>query len=297
MKFSPQLKLACHDKLGSYLKGNSIIPINIEISPSGICDAQCSWCFYKNEHSKQILKTEILIRFLKEAEVLGVKAITWTGGGEPTIHPDFKSIIKVPNNMEQGLITNGLKIPKYDPSVFSWIRVSKTNKDWNLNSLKVLRKCKSIGLCINYIGDDKEVKESLNIVHGLNLDYLQVRPALKLKGNKTKIWVPQIDTDDSKLIITDYKFEEASKSRIYTKCEGFHFVPFVWEDGDIDVCAYKKGNKKYNLGNIYIKKLIEMINDFPKYVNIENDCQMCCKNHEINTMIAKLREIEDVNFV
>jgi len=280
--------------LVEYLNGKKIVPINIEISPCGICNADCSWCFYKNQQSHKMIETKTLIKFINESFDLGTKAITWTGGGEPTLHPDFKLLVEN-IKMDQGLITNGLKIPNFNPLLFSWIRVSKTNKDWNLDALNELRKCKSVGLCINYQGNEFEVESTLKIVYDLKLDYLQVRPALKLNGDKIKVEKPTIS--DSKLLITNYKFEESFKEKKYSKCEGFHFVPFLWEDGDLDVCAYKKGNKKYNLGNIYMSSLKTIIDNFPSFVNVERDCQTCCKNHEINSLISVLKEIQDINFV
>jgi len=294
MRFLPQLKLASHREFIDYVGGKSVVPINIEISPSGICDANCQWCFYRKSHSRQILNTDILIKFLVDAWIAGVKAITLTGGGEPTLHPEFDKIIKAVS-MEQGLITNGLKIPKYDPKVFSWIRVSKTDKNWNIEALKHIRECKTVGLCINYEGNEQEVEDSLRIVYDLNLDYLQVRPALRLRGNKTYISEPKLK--DDRLLITSYKFEDASRNRLYTRCEGFHFVPFLWEDGNLDVCAYKKGNVEYTIGNIYKDSFSELIKKFPAYVDVESDCQICCKNHEINTLIHMVKNIEDKNFV
>jgi len=294
MRFQPQLKLVQHKEFLEYLEGKNIVPINIEISPSGICNASCPWCFYGNNKTTEKLDTNILLNFLKDCTDLGVKAITWTGGGEPTLHPDFSKIIKN-QTMDQGLLTNALNIPTYNPSILSWIRVSKTNKDWNKNSLEILRQCKTLGLCINYIDNEQEIEESLKIVYDLNLDYLQVRPALNIKGALTNIKIPKIR--DKKLIITDYKFIEARKHHNYKTCEGFHFVPFLWEDGNLDTCAYKRNNKAYNLGNIYKNNFNSILKNFPDKVLVEEDCQVCCKNHEINMLINTSRKIEDKNFV
>jgi organic radical activating enzyme len=293
-KFNPQIKLTLHKEFISYLSNQPICPINIEISPCGVCNADCAWCFYRNKQTGNILQTEILLRFINEAKELGTKAITWTGGGEPTLHPDFKAIVKNVN-ITQGLITNGLIIPSYDPSVFSWIRVSKTDTDWNKESLKILRACNKVGLCINYTGNEEELKKSLDLVYDLNLSYLQVRPALNIDGNLTEIKVPEII--DPKLELTEYKFSEANKLREYTSCEGYHFVPFLWEDGNLDTCAYKRFTNGYNIGNIYITPFKELLKLFPKEVLADKTCQICCKNHEINSLIYKAKKIENKDFV
>ena len=40
---------------------------------------------------------------------MGIKSITWTGGGEPTVHNDFLQFIKYADKygIKQGLNTNG----------------------------------------------------------------------------------------------------------------------------------------------------------------------------------------------
>lgn len=298
MKFAPSFKLCRHKELNDYLDEKFIVPINIEISPSGLCNADCPWCFYRNKQDNTSIDKDILIKFLHEAKEMGVRAITWTGGGESTLHQNFKEFSECAYKLglKQGLITNGLnnKI-KYRPELFEWIRVSKTNKGWSMKNLEKTRKCKAVGLCINYIGNEEEVIKALKIAHGLNIDYVQVRPALKGDGEKTFVKPPKIK--DNLLLITDYKFDNAKKDKIYTKCEGYHFVPFIWQDGNVDVCAYQRDNPKFNLGNIYEHSFYEIMINAPKFIEVQRNCQVCCKNHEINTLIHHMRSLEDVEFV
>ena len=296
MKFLPQLKLMMHSRLLSYLKGGSVVPINIEISPCGICNANCPWCFYDNNRTGDILDTEVLMKFIDEAVSMGVKAITWTGGGEPTLHPDFKYIAEN-ITIDQGLITNGLVMPKYDAKVFSWIRVSKTEAPWNEDVLTELKKSsKSLGMCINWMGENEdEIKEALEIAHRLDIDYVQVRPALPSDGKTVDCKMPSFT--DEKLLVTKYKFDEARLQREYDRCEGYHFVPFLWEDGNLDVCGYQRDKEGYGLGNIYEQTLFEIMCKKPSHVEVLSDCQICCKNHEINKLLYSLKEMEDINFV
>ncbi len=291
MRFEPSLKLARHKELNDYLNGEEILPINIEISPSGACNAKCPWCFYKdNEQDKKIIDPQVMIKTVKDLEEF-VQAITWTGGGEPTLHPYFKEFLK--NDLKQGLFTNGLKVD-YNPSVFDWIRVSKTDQDWSIENLKKLRESKVLGMCINYLGDIDDIKKGLEIAKKVKADYLQVRPALNVGNKLTFIEKPNIE--DKLLLLTDYKFVEAVKEKTYTKCEGFHFVPFIWENGDVDTCAYHPGNKNFNLGNLYKDNIKNIMINAPDYVKTQ-DCQICCKNHEINKLISNMKKLEDVAFV
>lgn len=316
LRFEPGLKLARHEELGKYLSGKSISPINVEISPSGICDAGCEWCFYRQENSKipgldgNIFREIRMEGLIEELAGMGVKSISWTGGGEPTMHPSFPKFAEWANwaGLKQGLFTNALRFPIYDPTLFEWIRVSKTNRPWNMDSLRVLRQCKTLGLCINYRGkeDDELIKETLKIVEGLDKikespnysTYLQVRPALKILGGKVEMIVPEISHPLIK--ITEYKFLGSNSERGYEECEAFHFNPFIWQDGDVDICGYHRKDARFNLGNLYKRgkegKFRDIMENAPKTIKVDETCQTCCKLNSMNSIINLMRQLKDVDF-
>lgn len=295
MRFAPSLKLCMNPKFSQHMDGGMIAPVNVEVSLTGICNAQCSWCFYAGKQSGIILSADRVIETMYEMQELGVEAVTWTGGGEPTLHPEFERIVEN-TPLKQGLITNGLKLPKADLSRFEWVRVSKTNWPLNASVLYHYRKAvKTLGICVNYEGLDHVVHETAEIADIVKADYVQVRPALNLEGEKTFFQVPKFD--NPLVQVTGYKFADAAIDREYTECEGFHFVPFIWEDGRVDVCAYQRNKDEYNLGNIYDSSFSEIVSAFPSSVPVADDCILCCKNHEINKTIYYTRKIQDRSFV
>lgn len=298
--FSPQLKLCKSERLSSLFNGKFIFPINLEISLTGRCNAACQECFYKDSKDNTDINYELLLDFLISAKY-NLKAITWTGGGEPTLHYDFHNITQQVDKdckIEQGLFTNALNTPYYLPWLFKWIRVSKTNFDWPEENIKLLRqKNENVGLCVNYNGNDNDIETGLKIVHDNDLRYINVRPALNTSGQVVDIKPPAIK--DKKLIISKYKFDQASKKRDYDKCYGYKFVPFLWHNGDLDACAYHKNNPCYNFGNIYSHSYDHIIENINKkeFVHATELCQICCKNHEINRLINDMYNLEDENFV
>jgi MoaA/NifB/PqqE/SkfB family radical SAM enzyme len=65
---------------------------------------------------------------------MGLRAVTWSGGGEPTTHPDFLGAVRAAGDvgLEQGLMTNGFFPPDYAPAVgetVRWVRVSLDTLD------------------------------------------------------------------------------------------------------------------------------------------------------------------------
>lgn len=293
MRFNPSLKLATHKEFASYLLGNQVPPINVEISPTGRCQANCEWCFYSGQRDTAELEVSVLLDLMLGLEEIGTKAISWTGGGEPTMHHEFERLTEM-TLLKQGLFTNGLKVA-YNPALFDWIRVSKTNMPWDVEKMRKLRECKTLGLCVNYTGDEEAVREAIDVAEDVGANYVQVRPALRRGGLPTILYPPIIK--HPKLVISDYKFEEARKGKTYSSCEGFHFVPFVWQNGDVSACAYHKGDDRYKLGNLYEKGIKEILERAPRSLPVIDSCQTCCKNHEINMEIDEAKGLEDRDFV
>jgi len=74
-----------------------------------------------------MIPTEKCIEILDDCKRLGVKAVQFTGGGEPTVHPDHIRIFKHAQDigLKTALITNGYRYQDIDVyNHFEWIRVS-----------------------------------------------------------------------------------------------------------------------------------------------------------------------------
>jgi len=300
MIFHPSIKLALSHNFSRFIRDDLMTGCfeNIEISTTSKCNADCECCFYRNENHKDAdISIENLGLFLSKCDA---KAVTWTGGGEPTLHPGFGGLVDTACSLmyKQGLITNGLKEVEFDISKMSWIRVSMTNKPMNQDLIiKYKSKCEIVGLCINYTGsrDLKLIWDCYEFAQKYNLDYVQVRPAVNLKGEYTYIEPPMFIGD--KLEITYYKFEDCRKDRDYNKCYGFNFVPFIWETGEVHACAYHYGDDRFKIGDINKNTAFEIMNACPRYVNVVNTCQICCKNHETNKFINYGLKIKNKEFM
>lgn len=305
-RFAPQVKLASHPNLAQFLNEARTYPINIEVSPCHVCSATCPWCFYAGTHEKMTPKStldqKVGIDMIREAGLMGVKALTWTGGGEPTLHPYFSEFSNeaVRFGLQQGLFTNALTKPKYQPGNFEWIRVSNTDKPFKPEIIKQLRGARTLGLMVNYVGDDGEIEKALEVAYQVDADYVQVRPALNLNGLVTDRPIPLIK--DPKLVVTDYKFEDQGKRHSYDKCYGYHFVPFIWHNGDVDVCGYHRGKGRvkdggFTIGNLHERSLSEIVARNPESVPVIDSCQVCCKNNEINKLVNLAIKVGDRDFV
>lgn len=75
--------------------GDNRRPITADIFLTNYCNNACSYCNYKRwEHSTgaRYISLADFVKYAERLRQLGVKGIILTGGGEPTISPDFNSI-------------------------------------------------------------------------------------------------------------------------------------------------------------------------------------------------------------
>lgn len=301
-RFNPQAKLAAQESFIKFLKGEKVYPINIEISPSHTCTATCPWCFYAGTHVKKsagMMDKDILMKLIKDLRLLGLKGLSVTGGGDPSLYPHLSEAIELAYslNIKLGMFTNALTRIDYNPSRFEWIRVSNTDHPWPIKNLEYLRKnTKVLGLAYNYAGNDDEIVEALKIGKQIGVDYVQVRQALNLRGLVTDREPPKID--DPLLFVTKYKFDDSSNPHGYSKCYGYNFTPFVWNDGDVSVCGYmKKEGYPYVLGNLHKNSIKEILDAAPIHVPVKETCQVCCKLNESNKLINNALNLKDPDFV
>lgn len=94
MIFQPQAKLLRYgSRVENFINGKIVYPILLEVDPTGYCNAKCPWCFYRDEQKGISIDADELLKSIHDLKDL--KAINWTGGGEPTLHPDFRRMVRM----------------------------------------------------------------------------------------------------------------------------------------------------------------------------------------------------------
>jgi len=128
--YSPLKVLHHPTRLNAFAVGLQPAPVHLQVMPSDYCNQDCSFCFYRqettapnelfpilqdgkrNHNPKRMMDVDFIIRLMHDAKDLGVKAITFTGGGEPTMNRYLNVAIDYCNSLgiEWALITNGTAI-------------------------------------------------------------------------------------------------------------------------------------------------------------------------------------------
>jgi MoaA/NifB/PqqE/SkfB family radical SAM enzyme len=130
------------DRIADLRAGRDIVPTHVQLIISDLCNQNCHFCGYRsdvgfssenfadedgNRNPARFIPYHKAIEILDDCAALGVKAIQFTGGGEPTVHPKHIEIFEHAQKLglKTALVTNGLRLK--DHPVFrnlDWLRVS-----------------------------------------------------------------------------------------------------------------------------------------------------------------------------
>lgn len=244
-------------------EGNFVFPISCEIDPSNNCMLNCSFCrfaaFRKKE--KVDLDWDVYVTLLSELYSGGTKAITFTGGGEPLMHPKFNTMVAFANglNFELGLITNGVNLHKLEsPDTFKFIRVSidaatpetyKTIKKGNLfdnvirNIEAIIDRSKvAVGLSYVVCKENRDELEKASILaKELGVAYIQFKPA----WTNHKAFTDYVPPEGAGVIVTERYIPEGR-----LPCTIAGLVGVVGADANLYFCCQHRGNPKYRLGSL-----------------------------------------------
>ena len=172
--FNPSDKVLCHlGTVEKYFNNQKYDPVTIEIDPSNSCNHSCPFCISGHLHLQKFKGTKLFNRTMLDKKIFKnliedlvkteIKAINWTGGGEPTQNPflgEAINYIKENSKIEMGMFTNGTLIDRFNlfetfVNCLKWVRISmdagipstyndlrKTNKNNNFD--KVIQNIKTL---------------------------------------------------------------------------------------------------------------------------------------------------------
>ena len=267
--------------------------INFEIDLTNGCNHRCSFCQWGSwiQSNRATIKSEIITKTLPQLIKYGTKAITWTGGGEPTVHKDFFKLLNLSYRLglENGLLTNGsLLTEEFDEQLLKqlvFLRISmaggnrkayhkvqgRDDFDLVINNLsrigKLKRKLKSkTTLGVAFLANRENADSIEDFVETLidsNCDYLQVRRDNYIKEKEKKWWADNIGkkcdelakyTRKKGLDILSEGYVSSQKYVDYpTKCHAHFFVMAINAEGNVTFCKNTKDNPKVYIGNLYKK--------------------------------------------
>jgi len=133
------------DKIDSLPADRSTIlpPIHIRIKPTNICNHSCIYCAYragglqlgKDMIIRDHISKEKMFEIMDDIAEMGVKSITFSGGGEPFCYPHLLEAVKrlSESSVKFAALTNGSKLHGEIAEFFAhhaiWLRISMDGWD------------------------------------------------------------------------------------------------------------------------------------------------------------------------
>lgn len=285
-------------------RGERVYPLNIEVDLANTCNLRCRWCAFAYTHDSQQLPYDLALRVIGECADVGVKALTFTGGGEPTTHPRFAEICRAAHEggLAVGLYTNGLRRqPLVDAAPYlSWAyfsideatpkqyHVSKgVHKFWTvLENVQGLVGKTVVGMgFLLHAGNYRQAPKMVELAGGSGANYCQLRP---LVGERDYSWLPEClgilrGLRCSAFVrISFERFEQllsGDTSRCYAVCRGSELTPCIGAGGEVWVCPNTRGLR--SLGNLHDATLREIWAGREQQM-VGEDCRVACRNHALN---------------
>jgi radical SAM protein with 4Fe4S-binding SPASM domain len=124
--------------------GAACPPLHVRIEPSEVCNFRCQFCVWHDPERHQAIESRVdmtgkrqlprerLLRLIDEFATLGIKAISFTGAGDPLVYPHMAEVLR--RIREAGIksgVTSNLAMPLKDETIqelahCSWVR-------WSMN--------------------------------------------------------------------------------------------------------------------------------------------------------------------
>jgi MoaA/NifB/PqqE/SkfB family radical SAM enzyme len=187
-------------------------PLQIRIKPTNVCNHNCWYCAYRVEglqlgqdmNIRDFIPKEKLMEILDDIIEMGVKSVTFSGGGEPFCYPYLLDAARklAESAVKFASLTNGSRLAGEVAEAFAhhatWLRVSMDG--WSDESYKEYRRCgdgeytkivgnmaafKKIGgkcyLGVSYIVDQKNaghIYEFIKQMKDIGVDSVKVAPCV-----------------------------------------------------------------------------------------------------------------------
>jgi radical SAM protein with 4Fe4S-binding SPASM domain len=298
------MKLAWYDEKRTALaEKRTTAPIYVRIKPTNRCCHGCLYCAYNADVSDMHrgmqrtdeINADRLIEILAELGSIGVEAVTFSGGGEPLVHPRICEIFGAAEEcgMQISLLTNGQLLEGERAEALehaSWVRVSLDSVSeeqfelhrrrpgrfyrQTLHNISTFAATKSpdCELTANWIVTEYNVGDivrAAELCESLGIENVRFSP----------MWTPDF-TRYHRAIVADvmlglsrararlsrpgfeisdtYTLEPHMHCRSYTRCYVMEIIPVIGADGAVYACHNKAYTEEGRIGSILDRSFTEL---------------------------------------
>jgi MoaA/NifB/PqqE/SkfB family radical SAM enzyme len=340
---NPQTKLFEHlDRLALIKEGERPAPVNVEIDLSNRCSLGCEWCHFAFTHTRgplagkrekppgavlggDLMTIELAESIIDQLTEAGVCSITWTGGGEPTLHPNFdRVILYAKDKIEQGIYTHGGHIDGWRAElmkgIFRFVYVSLDaadpvayKRDKRVDRFGAA--CAGIRRLANAPGDAtigvgylitkenwREAAKAVTLARDLGADYIQFRPTILYEQTNPsqpsddREWISEAipfleyaadQWDKVEVDIDRFRMYQDWKEHGYKTCFWSALQTVITPNGKIWTCVNKREQPGAELGDLSHESFKEVW-ERHKAADVNSDCRVLCRGHLPNITLDQI---------
>jgi MoaA/NifB/PqqE/SkfB family radical SAM enzyme len=351
---NPSAKLFGHlDTLAAIKRGERPAPVNVEIDLSNRCSLGCSWCHFAYTHTRgplagkvagpegavsggDLMTWEMAFVITDQLRGAGVKSVTWTGGGEPTLHPQFNNIISHTRNLrlEQGLYTHGGHIDQERAELLkkhlTWVFVSldectpdayKASKGVNrfeaatdgIRRLVAAGGKATIGVgFLLHPGNYRDIYHMVKLGKQLGADYVQFRPTVHFEQEHPGALIEDTDwLDEAILRLGQYAHDpfvvaDIERFKRYMNWNGHEYNTCFWSalqtvitpNGKVWRCTNKREHPDALLGDLSVESFAEVWARSGGPCQVDRTCRIACRGDLANlTLDGIMTPQHHANFI
>ncbi len=339
---APQAKLFEHlDKLQQIrANGMTDAPINVEIDLSNRCSLGCEWCHFAYTHTRGPLKgkrakpagavsggdlmdTAFALDLIDQLEAAGVRSVTWTGGGEPTLHPQFdKIILHAKDKVTQGIYTHGGHIDFWRAKLmkgalqFVYVSLDAANPDAYLRDKGVDRfdaACAGIRRLVAVPGDAtigvgflvtptnwRDVSAMAELGKRFAPDYIQFRPAIQYDNADVLVedtgWIDDAigeiqavkdNQDNVEADLSRFEMYRDWNGHDYSTCWWSTLQTVITPNGKMWSCVNKREHADAEIGDLTTEPFASVWSRHTA-AQVSHDCRIMCRGHLANQALAEI---------
>ena len=348
----PRAKLLWHTDRLDQLKqtGKTSAPINVEIDLSNRCSHGCSWCHFSYTHTRgpwagkvkrpidaesggDLMPLALVKSILRQLAAVGVRSVTWSGGGEPTLHPQFDEIIAT-HALEQGLYSHGGHIDEKRAALLkqacTWVYISldecdptsfKASKgvDRFMDVLRgIARLVKAEGKATIGLGfllhrdNYHRVDDMVTLGKSLGVDYIQFRPVVRYDQKRPGTlaedtgWVTEAIRRLRPWTLEEMVSVDIERFELYRSWMGHPYKTCHWTavqtvitpNGKVWRCANKREHAGAEIGDLTQESFSDIWQRASQSCAVDGDCRIMCRGHLSNlTLDAVLTQPAHENFI
>jgi len=278
--------------------------------PTNRCNANCKWCCYADVDKQVELSIEEIKEIILYFFALGTRAITFSGGGEPTVHPHIDDMLSFAKDkgISCGLVTNGLKWSKKNLKLdvanktLTWARMSiiETIGDYDIKKIsRFANNLSNVDIGISFVvPDDVNIQLAIdicNLVKGIsNITHIKfIQDSYNLNSNAIK----EVEIACNKITNKAFFVPRTDYTKGQQKCQISLLKPVVNATGYIFPCCdiqHAAGDFKHPPKNLRMCYW----NEFHKaeYFN-GSKCTKCYYDNYNLFLNNLLSKVEHINFL